>query len=289
MLRRLIGEDIELVTLPATDPGMMVRIDPGQMEQVLTNLAVNARDAMPNGGKLIIEASNVTLDREYARCHPEANTGNYVLLAVADTGMGMTEEVKSHVFEPFFTTKGVGEGTGLGLSTCYGIVSEFGGYMAVTSRPGQGATFKVYLPRSDEPASQPAVRDKPDDLPRGTETVFLVEDEPNLRSMVSLVLRQQGYTVLESTNGAEALRIAEERASEELHLLLTDVVMPLMGGRELAERLRRRRPDTRVLFTSGYTDDADVRRDPLQSGADFIAKPFTPESLALKVREVLDR
>ena len=288
MLRRLISEDIELVTLPAADSGM-VRIDPGQMEQCLTNLAVNARDAMPDGGKLVIKTSNVSLDQEYAGRHPGANTGDYVVLAVTDTGIGMTEEVMSHVFEPYFTTKGVGEGTGLGLSTCYGIVSMLGGYIDVKSRPGQGSTFEVYLPRVDEPASQAPVRDKSDELPLGTETVFLVEDEPLVRSMASLVLRERGYTVVESTNGVEALRVAKERGEEEIHLLLTDVVMPQMGGSELAERLRTQHPETRVLFTSGYTDEAVVRPDPLQNGADFIKKPFTPAALALKVREVLDR
>ena len=254
-----------------------------------TNLAVNARDAMPNGGKVIIETFNVTLDQEYARHHLGANTGDHVVLVVTGTGIGMTEEVKSHVFEPFFTTKGVGEGTGLGLSTCYSVVSKSGGHITVESEPGKGATFEVYLPRVDEPASQPPVHDKSDELPRGTETVFLVEDEPMVRSMASQVLREQGYTVLESTNGVEALRVAEERASEELHLLLTDVVMPLMGGIDLAERLRKQHPETRVLFTSGYTYEADVRPDPLESGTDFIQKPFAPATLALKVREVLDR
>ena len=288
MLRRLIGEDMELVTLPALDLGM-VRVDPGEMGQVLTNLAVNARDAMPNGGKLIIETLSVTFDQEYARRHPEANTGDYVVLEVTDTGIGMTEEVKSHIFEPFFTTKGVGEGSGLGLSTCYGIVSKSGGHITAESEPGKGATFKVYLPHVDGPASQPTVRDNPDELPLGTETVFLVEDEPVVRSMASRVLREQGYTVLESENGVEALRVAEERASGELHLLLTDVVMPLMGGRDLAERLGRQHPETRVLYTSGYTDEAVVRPDPLGRGTDFIQKPFTPATLALKVREVLDR
>ncbi len=288
MLRRLIGEDIELVTLPAPDSGM-VRVDPGQIEQCLTNLAVNARDAMPNGGKLIIETSNVTLDQEYAGCHPGANTGEHVVLKVTDTGIGMTEEVKSHIFEPFFTTKGVGEGSGLGLSTCYGYVSKFGGYIAVKSRLGEGSTFRVYLPRVDEPASQPPVRDKSDQLPICTETVFLVEDEPMVRSMITQVLRARGYTVVESTNGGEALRVAEERGGEEIHLLLTDVVMPLMGGRDLAERLRTQHPETRVLFTSGYTDEAVVRLGPLESGTDFIQKPFTPATLALKVQELLDR
>ena len=266
-----------------------VRVDPGEMEQVLTNLAVNARAAMPNGGKLIIETSYLTLNESDARHHLGANTGDYVVLTVTDVGIGMTEELKSHVFEPFFTTKGVGEGTGLGLSTCYGIVSKSEGHITVESEPGKGTTFKVYLPRIDEPASQLPVREKSDELPLGTETVFLVEDEPMVRRMASQVLREQDYTVLESTNGVEALRFAEERVSEEFHLLLTDVVMPLMGGRDLAERLRTQHPETRVIFTSGYTDEAVGRLDPLRSGSDFIQKPFTPATLALKVREVLDR
>jgi len=201
----------------------------------------------------------------------------------------MTEEVKSHIFEPFFTTKGIGEGTGLGLSTCYGIVSKSGGHITVESEPGKGATFEVYLPRVDEAASQRPARDKSGELPRGTETVFVVEDEPSVRRMASQVLHEQGYSVLESTNGVEAWRVAEERASEELHLLLTDIVMPLMGGRDLAERLTRQQPETRVIYTSGYTDEENVRPDPLQSGTDFIQKPFTPANLAFKVREVLDR
>ncbi len=289
MLRRLIGEDIELMTLAAPDSGM-VRADPGQMEQVLTNLAVNARHAMPDGGKVIIETLDVGIDQEHAERHPETNTGDYVVLAVTDTGIGMTKEVKSHVFEPFFTTKGVGEGTGLGLSTCYGIVAKSGGYITVESEPGKGATFKVYLPRVGEPPSQPTpARDKLEESPLGTETVFLVEDEPIVRNMASQVLREQGYNVLESTNGVEALKVVEERASEELHLLLTDVVMPLMGGRDLAERLRTQHPETRVLYTSGYTDVAVVHADPGESSTDFIQKPFTPVALALKVREVLDR
>ena len=176
----------------------------------------------------------------------------------------------------------------MGLSTCYGIVSKSGGHITVESEPGKGSTFKVNLPRVDEPASQPTGRDK-SDLPLGSETVFLVEDEPSVRRMASQVLREQGYTVLESTNGVEALRVAEKHASEELHLLLTDVVMPLMGGRELAEQLRKQHPETRVLFTSGYTEEADGHQDPLQSGSNFIQKPFTPATLALKVQEVLDR
>ena len=287
MLRRFIGENVELVTLPAPYPAM-VRIDTGQTEQVLTNLLVNARDAMPNGGKLTIKTSNVMLDQEGARRHPEAKTGDYVVLEVTDTGIGMTEEVMSHIFEPFFTTKGVGEGTGLGLSTCYGIVSKIGGHITVECEPGNGSTFKVYLPRVDEAASQPPMREKSDELPLGTETVFLVEDEPVVRKMASQVLRNQGYTVLESTNGVEALRVADEHASGELHLLLTDIVMPLMGGRDLAERFRMQHPETRVLYISGYTDEAVLRPDPLKTGTDFIQKPFTPVTLALKVREVLD-
>ena len=246
MLRRLIGEDVELVTLPARDLGL-ARVDPGQMEQVLINLAVNARDAMPYGGKLIIGTGNLTLSGAQTKPHPELATGNYVFLSVRDTGSGMDEDVKAHIFEPFFTTKDVGQGSGLGLSTCYGIVAQSGGHITIDSEPGRGTTVKIYLPRVDEVAPLLPLRDEYGYLPVGTETVLLVEDEPALRAVASHVLREQGYSVLEAANGVEALSIAREHAGTNIALLLTDVVMPLMGGTELAERLSEIHTETRIL------------------------------------------
>ena len=283
MLRRLVGEGIELVTLPGPDVGF-VNVDPGQMEQVLVNLAVNASDAMPQGGKLVIETANVCVDREHSMQHPELSPGKYVMLAVSDTGTGMTEEVKSHVFEPFFTTKEVDVGTGLGLSTCEAIVKLTGGHITVDSAPDQGAAFKVFLPRVEGVVASVPVRDDPEDAPRGSETVLLAEDEPAVRGMITEVLRKQGYTVLEGANGHEALRVARERAHGEIHLLLTDVVMPLLGGRGLAERLKVGQPQVKVLYTSGYAEPALAD----QMGLEFMQKPFTPQVLLRKVREVLD-
>ena len=287
LLRRLVSEDIELVTLPAPDL-WSVEVDPGQFEQVLVNLVVNARDAMPDGGHLRIETENVTLDDEYTSRRPEVVAGDYVMVALTDTGVGMTEDVIHRIFEPFFTTKEVGRGTGLGLSTCYGIVAQSGGHIAVDSAPGRGTTFKVYLPRSMEAAVVRAPHREPDDLPVGTETVLAVEDEPSVLEYAARVLRQQGYKVLEAANGEEALSVAREHADEEIHLLLTDIVMPLMGGRELAERIRDEHPETRVLLTSGYTGETTGNRGLLDSDAAFMEKPFTPTMLARKVREVLE-
>ena len=285
MLRRLIGENIELVTLPAPELSL-VMVDPSQIEQVLVNLAVNARDAMPDGGKLTIMTADVFLGPDSMQ-FVDLPPGRYVRLSVSDTGVGMSSEVQARVFEPFFTTKEVGKGTGLGLATCYGIVKQSGGDIRVMSEPGKGSTFEVFLPALSEDAVDAGAVSHPGDLPRGTETVLLVEDEPLVRSMASQVLREQGYTVLESTNGVEALRVVEERGEERIHLLLTDMVMPQMGGSELAERLRTQHPETGVLFTSGYTDAAVVHQDLLQSGTDFIHKPFTPAALAQKIRSVL--
>ncbi|MGH2542269.1 MAG: ATP-binding protein, partial [Ardenticatenaceae bacterium] len=238
MLRRLIGEDIELATLPQPDLGM-VEIDPGQMEQVLMNLVVNARDAMPTGGKITIETANVTLDAEYARRTPDVTPGEYVALTVSDTGTGMTEEVKAKIFEPFFTTKEDGKGTGLGLATCYGIAKQNGGHIAAYSELGHGTTFKVYLPRIEGEANASApVRNDAGEMPRGTETVLLVEDEQAVRELGARVLQEQGYAVIEASNGVEALQFVEEHPELQIDLLLTDVVMPQMGGRELSERLR---------------------------------------------------
>lgn len=287
MLRRLINEDIELVILPA-DNLSLVEADEGQIEQVLINLAVNSSHAMPNGGRLTIETGNVVLETA-CRNRPDAPPGPYVVLSVTDTGVGMTGEVKSHIFEPFFTTKEKGKGTGLGLSTCYGIVRQAEGHIEVSSEPGQGATFKVYLPRTGAARPAPNLEGDFAGMPPGTETVLLAEDETSVREMAAHVLRDQGYTVLEAANGAEALRIAEEGPNENIQLLLTDVVMPQMGGRELAIQLRSRYQHVKVLFTTAYMDpEFDLRH---QQGFEtsFLQKPYLPDVLARKVREVLDK
>ena len=287
MLRRIISEDIELVTLPAADLEL-VRVDPGQIEQVLANMVVNARDAMPDGGRLIIETANATLDEAYVRQHLDATAGDHVMVAVRDDGEGMTTEVKTHIFEPFFTTKEIGKGTGLGLSTCYGIVAQSGGHIAVESEPGEGAIFRIYFPKVSESSTPDPFQSGPGYMPVGSETLLLVEDEPLLREATSRVLREQGYTVWEASNGHQALSVAQEHADQELSLLLTDVVMPLMGGVELAAQLRDARPETRVIYTSGYTDDAVLNGDVIERGSTFMQKPFTPTMLTHTVRSVLD-
>ncbi len=287
MLRRLIGEDIELVTIlaPETWP---VKADSGQMQQVLVNLAVNARDAMPRGGKLIIETSNVVIDAATPKAPSSVRPRKHVLLAVRDTGVGMTPEVKSRIFEPFFTTKEEGRGTGLGLSTCYGIVAQTGGHISVESDPGSGATFRIYLPKATGSTVIRLEKMDPKTSAGGVEKVLLVEDEPSVRRISSRVLREQGYAVLEAANGVQALSLAKQDSNRDLRLLLTDVVMPLMDGTELATQLKATLPDIRVLFVSGYTDDRIDRLDSLASGTGFVAKPFTPDALANKVREMLD-
>ena len=267
MLLRILGEDIELVTLFAEGIGR-VRTDPGQIEQMILNLAVNARDAMPNGGKLTIETSNIELNENYVRFHIAVKPGLYVMLSVSDTGVGMTPEVKERVFEPFFTTKEKGKGTGLGLSTVYGIVKQSGGNIWVYSELDHGTTFKIYLPRVEEEASTLLHGDDKRSLPQGSETVLLVEDDLSVRGLVVQVLRENGYNLLEAANGNEALRMAQEYAGE-IHLLLTDVVMPQMGGKELADRLKTLRPNIKVLFTSGYTDNAIVHHGVLEPGTNF--------------------
>jgi CheY-like chemotaxis protein len=269
------------------EPGLgRVKADPGQVEQVIMNLAVNARDAMPHGGKLTIETSNIELDENYARDHVAVKPGSYVMIAVTDTGTGMTDKVKSRIFEPFFTTKEVGKGTGLGLSTVYGIVKQSGGYVWVYSELGIGSTFKVYLPCVDAPAELPPSQIR-QPARRGSETVLLVEDEDGVRALMRQVLHKHGYNVLESRHGGEALLMCE-RHQGKIDLLLTDVVLEQMSGRELAERLLKVRPEMKVLYVSGYADDAIVHHGVLTEGMAFLQKPFTTESLARKVRYVLD-
>jgi PAS domain S-box-containing protein len=287
MLRRVIGEDVDLVTVLDRDAGS-VKADVGQLEQVLMNLAVNARDAMPTGGKLTIETSNIEHDPDYAREQEAAAVRRFVMLAVSDTGTGMDEATKAKIFEPFFTTKEVGKGTGLGLATVYGIVKQSGGFIWVYSEPGLGTTFKIYLPQVDAVAEGGTAGAAPATVLRGTETVLLVEDAAAVRAVARQALARQGYTVLEAPNGTEALQIAASHAGP-IHLLLTDVVMPGLSGRQLSDQLVRLRPDTRVLYTSGYTDDAVVRHGVLESGIAYLQKPFTADGLARKVREVLDR
>ncbi|HEX5735915.1 MAG TPA: response regulator [Blastocatellia bacterium] len=288
MLRRLIGEDIHLVTKLSPDLGR-VKIDPAQIEQVIMNLAVNARDAMPSGGKLTIETSNTPLDEAYGREHINVQPGNYVMLAVTDTGVGMEADTRSHIFEPFFTTKEKGLGTGLGLSMVYGIVKQSGGYIWVYSEAGEGTTFKIYLPRVEGAEEAVLQRDDAEYLPRGRETILLVEDEQAVRDLSARILRELGYTVIEASNGEEALVISSERANGEIHLLLTDVVMPQMSGKLLTDMVKAARPGIRVLFSSGYTDNALVHHGSLEPGTAFLQKPFSPGALARKVREVLDK
>jgi signal transduction histidine kinase len=286
MLRRVIGEDIELRTTLQPDLGK-IEADPGQVEQVIMNLAVNARDAMPAGGKLTIETADVYLDETYTRHHVGSVPGPYVMLAISDTGAGMDEETQSRIFEPFFTTKPLHKGTGLGLSTVYGIVKQSGGNIWVYSEVGRGTTFKIYLPRTDKGLDAYKQTELDANLLRGNETVLLVEDADSLRKLAREVLETNGYTVLEAASGLEALRICGQ-SGIPIHLLLTDVVMPEMSGRELANQLAPLHPQMRVLYMSGYTDDTIVHHGVLEPGINFIQKPFTPDQLATRVREVLN-
>src|SRR5215472_5787050 len=286
LLRRLIGEDIEVLTAPANDLGS-VKADPGQIEQVIMNLALNSRDAMPNGGKLTLETTNTTLDETYTNAHQPVIPGRYVMLAVSDTGAGMSAETMTRIFEPFYTTKEVGKGTGLGLSMVYGIVKQSGGYIWVYSEPSQGTTFKIYLPRVDQPAEGVGSEQHPVNVLRGTETILLVEDDPQLRQLSTSVLAHCGYNVLTASTPEEGLAICENNHSD-IRLLITDVVMPRINGRQLAERVIKMRPQIRVLYISGYTDNAIVHYGVLDPGLWFLPKPFTLSALVGKVREVLD-
>jgi len=288
MLRRIIGEDIELRTILANDLGR-VKTDPGQIEQVILNLAVNARDAMPKGGALLLETTNIELDEDYARYHIGVEPGWYVMLSVTDTGCGMSAEVREHLFEPFFTTKEKGKGTGLGLSTVYGIIKQSGGNIWVYSEINRGTTFKIYLPRVEEEIDSLPPRDESESLPTGNETVLLVEDDASVRELAAQILRNQGYTVLEAPHGHEAIRMARDGVEKKIHLLLTDVVMPQMGGRELVNQFRRLHPDVKVLFISGYSGNAVTHQAMVKPGERLLQKPFSPTTLAKKVREALDR
>lgn len=286
LLRRLIGEDIELAT---RNPSELWRIkgDPNQIEQVVVNLAVNARDAMPHGGKLLIETANIVLEADFARDHIGVIPGRYVLLAISDTGVGMDDETQRRAFEPFFTTKPQGRGTGLGLATCYGIVKQHGGNIWVYSEPGNGTSFKIYLPVVDELVEPAQATASATDLPRGSETVLLVEDEPTVRTLAARILRNYGYDVIEAAHGRDALGWIECHTGQQIDLLLTDVVMPYMSGKAIAEVVQNHFPTLKVLYISGYTDQAIVHHGRLDPGIAFLHKPFTPAALVRKVRDVL--
>jgi signal transduction histidine kinase len=288
MLRRLIGEDVELKTVLAPTLGK-IKADPGQIEQVIMNLVINSRDAMPSGGKIIITTAAATIGADTTFQDGENDPGEYVTISVKDTGLGMTPEVKAHLFEPFFTTKGKDKGTGLGLPTCYGIVKQSGGHIDVFSESDKGTTFKIFLRRVEKAAEQLAEYDEAKLLPRGKETLLVVEDEPAVRELAACVLRESGYKVLEAGNGREALRVVEEHGNKPIELLISDVIMPHMSGKELVDRMKTTRPKTKVLFISGYTDDAIVLHGALAPGVDYLEKPFSPARLVHRVREILDR
>jgi signal transduction histidine kinase len=285
MLRRIVGADVDIVLLPKQPLGR-VRVDPGSMEQAIMNLVVNARDAMPRGGKLTLETGNVVLDENYAREHHGVKPGPYVMVAVTDTGMGIDKAILPRIFEPFFTTKAKGKGTGLGLASVFGMVHQSGGSVWVCSQLGKGTSFKIYLPRVDASVETLGPGPAPATL-RGTETILLVEDDDQVRLVARGILRRAGYHVIEARNAGEALLHAEEHPAT-IHLLLTDVVMPQMSGPALAKRLASVRPEMKVLCMSGYTDDSIIRHGVIESNMTFVQKPITPEVLATKVREVLD-
>jgi CheY-like chemotaxis protein len=285
LLRRLIGSDVRLTATLAPEL-WPVLADPGQIEQVLLNLVVNARDAMPTGGRLTIETRNIELDAGYAASRPDTRPGPYVMLTVTDTGTGMPPDVLARVFEPFFTTKPPGKGTGLGLATVYGIVKQSGGHLALSSEVGIGTTFKIYMPRAEQAANTTVAAPPPAAPKRGTGTVLVAEDDAAVRLLARRILAKSGYTVLDAATVEEADRQA--RLTDQLDLLVTDVVMPDGGGRAVAERVTKRHPGVKVLYVSGYTDDAVVRHGVLREGMHFLQKPFTAAALAGKVREVLD-
>jgi two-component system, cell cycle sensor histidine kinase and response regulator CckA len=288
MLQQLINENIEM-TMECEENIGHIKADSGYVWQVLMNLVVNARDAMPNGGKLVITTGTATLDEAYAEAHPGVVPGPYLMLSVSDTGVGMTEEVRGRIFEAFFTTKAAGKGTGLGLVTCQTIVRQSGGHIEIESEVGKGTTFRVYFPclaKTFRGAPQTILEASP--VRSGTETLLVVEDEPSLRHLAQAVLAGKGYTVLTAPNGQDALRVAREHTGAPLRLVITDVIMPRMGGKMMAEWLKITYPDLKILFTSGYTEDAIAHQGVLESGIDFLPKPYTPASLARKVREMLD-
>ncbi|HEU4794951.1 MAG TPA: ATP-binding protein, partial [Pyrinomonadaceae bacterium] len=288
MLRRMIGEDIELRVSLQSDLGN-IKADPVQLEQVLMNLVINARDAMPKGGKLSIETTNVYLDESYARDHVSVEPGHYVMLAISDTGIGMDAETRQRIFEPFFTTKAPGKGTGLGLSMVYGIVRQSGGNIWVYSEEGRGTTFKIYFPRVTDTAEEYKRAAATLPAPKGSETILLVEDAEWVRQLARQVLEQAGYRVLEASSADAAIQICESAHNgTRIDLLLTDVVMPGMSGNDMSKHVLVKRPNLPVLYMSGYTDDAIVQHGVLEPGINFIQKPFSPDALALKVREVLD-
>jgi two-component system, cell cycle sensor histidine kinase and response regulator CckA len=286
MLRRLIGEDIDLVTV--LRPGLWnTRVDTGQIEQVLMNLAVNARDAMPGVGKLLIETENGRIDEDLARRQGYGEPGPYVVLSVRDTGSGMDEETLSHIFEPFFTTKGQGKGTGLGLATIYGIVRQSNGYVSVESRPGEGSTFRIYFPRCEERSHDPTADVEPIHTLGKGETVLLVEDDEMVRNFLRTTLSEGGYTLLEADDGEEAVALLQ-RDDRPIHLLITDVIMPRMGGKELGDRIAAGRPGMKILFVSGYVDNEILREQRFGRGEAYLQKPFAPETLLRTVRKMLE-
>jgi CheY-like chemotaxis protein len=286
MLRRLIGEDIQLQTeLGSTGH---IKADPGQLEQVIMNIVVNARDAMPRGGRLTIRTGSAVFDEAFVRQHLGARLGRYASIVVADTGCGMDEITRLRIFEPFFTTKEPSKGTGLGMATVYGIVKQSEGYIWVDSQPGKGTEISIYFPRVQEEKLPDNTAETAPPIPRGSEIVLLVEDEDAVRSLVRGLLRSRGYTVLEASNAPEAVRISNDFVGP-IHILLTDVVMPEVSGRELADQLRQLRPEMRLLYMSGYTEDTIVHHGVMTSDAGFLQKPFTPDLLLRKVREMLDR